>query len=61
MTVSEAARLRMLEDENRQLKKLLGKKLTRSADRYAAVETLMADHGFSEGRSCRLIGVNRSA
>lgn len=75
MTVSEAARLRTLEDENRRLKKLLaesmldvsalegsvGKKLTRSVDRYAAVEKLMADHGFSERRACRLIGVNRSA
>jgi putative transposase len=30
-------------------------------DRYAAVEKLMADHGFSERRACRLIGVNRSA
>jgi putative transposase len=29
--------------------------------RYAAVEKLMADHGFSERRACRLIGVNRSA
>jgi hypothetical protein len=38
-----------------------GKKLTRSAERYAAVERLMADHGFSERRACRLIGVNRSA
>ena len=28
-----------------------GKKLTRSAERYAAVEKLMADHGFSEA-SC---------
>ena len=36
------------------------KKLNRSAERYAAVEKLMADHGFSEGRACRLIGVNRS-
>jgi putative transposase len=25
------------------------------------VEKLMADHGFSERRACRLIGVNRSA
>jgi len=25
------------------------------------VEKLMADHGFSEGRACGLIGVNRSA
>jgi putative transposase len=33
----------------------------RSADRYAAVEKLMADHGFSERRACRLVGVNRSA
>jgi putative transposase len=38
-----------------------GKKLIRSAERYAAVEKLMADHGFSEGRACGLIGVNRSA
>ena len=38
-----------------------GKKLTRSAERYAAVEKLMADYGFSERRACRLIGVNRSA
>jgi putative transposase len=30
-------------------------------ERYAAVEKLMADHGFSERRACRLIGVNRSA
>ena len=34
--------------------------MNRSAERYAAVEKLMADHGFSEGRACRLIGVNRS-
>ena len=75
MTVPETARLRTLEEENRRLKKLLaesmldvsalkdllGKKLTRPADRYAAVEKLMADHGFSERRACRLIGVNRSA
>ena len=74
MTVSEAARLQMLEDENRRLKKLLVEsmldvstlkdllgKLIRSADRCAAVEKLMADHGSSERRACRLIGVNRSA
>jgi len=75
MTVSEAARLRTLEDENRRLKMLLAesmldvsavkdlleKKLTRSAEPYAAVEKLMADHGFSERRACRLIGVNQSA
>ena len=30
-------------------------------DRYAAVEKLMADDGFSECRACRLIGVNRPA
>jgi putative transposase len=30
-------------------------------DRYAAVEKLMTDHGFSERRACRLVGVNRSA
>jgi putative transposase len=57
VTVSEAARLRAFEDENRRLKKLLaesmldvlalkhllGKKLTQSGDRYAAVKKLMAD------------------
>ncbi len=74
ITVSEAARLRTLEDEKRRLKRLLAestlnvsvlkdllKKLTRSAERYAAVEKLMADHVFSERRACRLVGVNRSA
>ncbi|RSV42333.1 hypothetical protein CA233_17475 [Sphingomonas sp. ABOLD] len=30
-------------------------------ERYAAVEKLMADHGFCERRACRLVGVNRSA
>jgi putative transposase len=30
-------------------------------ERYAAVEKLMADHGFSERRACRLVAVNRSA
>src|SRR3712207_7595952 len=29
--------------------------------RSAAVEKLMADHGFSKRRACRLLGVNRSA
>ncbi len=37
MTVSEAARLRPLEDKNRRLKDVLRKKLIRSAERYAAV------------------------
>ncbi|WP_454886631.1 transposase [Sphingomonas oryzagri] len=37
------------------------KRLTRSVDHYAAVEKLMADHGLSEPRACRLTGVNRSA
>ncbi len=41
------------------LKDVLGK--TRSVDRYAAVEKLMTDHGFSERGACRLFGVNRSA
>jgi putative transposase len=62
LTVFDAARLRALEDGSRRLKKLLAesildvsaledflaKKLTRFAERYAAVEKLMADHGFSE-------------
>ena len=40
---------------------LLEKKLTRSAERYAAVEKLIADHAFSERRARRLIGVSRPA
>ena len=39
----------------------VGKKRTRPVERYAAVEKRMADHGFSERRACRPIGVNRSA
>jgi putative transposase len=72
MTVLMAAWLRTLEDENRWLKMLLAEsmldvsalrdllgKLTRSVERYAVVEKLMADYG-SKRRACRLIGVNRS-
>ena len=38
-----------------------GKKLIRPADRFAAMEKLVGDHGLSERRACRLIGANRSA
>ena len=37
------------------------KKLTLSMDRYAAVEKLKTDHGFSERRVGRLVGVNQSS
>jgi hypothetical protein len=72
MTVLMVARLRTREDENRWLKMLLVEsmldvsalrdllgKLTRSVERYAVVEKLMADYG-SQRRACGLIGVNRS-
>ena len=69
-TVLEAARLRTLKDENRRLEKPAGswcwmcrcqrigwEKSIRSVDLYPAMEKLMADHGFSECRACRLIAV----
>lgn len=39
------------------LKDLL-RKLTWSAERYAAVEKLIANHGVSKRHACRLIGVS---
>ena len=37
------------------------KKLSRPANRFAAVYKLVGDHGFSERRAFRLVGANRSA
>ncbi|MBK9081205.1 MAG: transposase [Rhizobiales bacterium] len=70
MATSDMAKLRSLEDENRRLKKLLaermldnaalkdllGKKLSSPAARFATVEPVIADHGYSERRACRPIG-----
>lgn len=37
---------------------LLEKKLTWSAERYAAADKLIANHGVSKRRACRLIEVS---
>ena len=72
MGPSDAARLKGLEDENRRLKKLLAesmldnaalkdllsKKLRTSAARREAALRVMAEHGFSQRRACRLIEVD---
>ncbi|QDI74468.1 IS3 family transposase [Leisingera aquaemixtae] len=72
MEVSEAARLKALEDENAKLKRLLadtmldnvvlkdllGKKLTAPKERREAALTAMRDHGISQRRACRLVGVD---
>jgi hypothetical protein len=74
MTLSETARLRTLEEENRRLKKTLAeavvdnsvlkdllKKPRSPAARFATVKRVTEDHGFPEHRACRLIGVDRTA
>jgi len=81
MTVPEARRLRILEDENRRLKHLLaeamldietpkaargaegpaGKKMVGPAAKRAAVTTARTEHGLSERRACRLVGMSRMA
>ncbi|MBM2429338.1 MULTISPECIES: IS3 family transposase [Roseobacteraceae] len=72
MEVSEAARLKALEDENGKLKRLLadtmldnvvlkdllGKKLTAPKERREAALNAMRDHGISQRRACRLVGVD---
>src|SRR5579864_8745387 len=66
MEVSDAKRLKGLEDENRRLKKLLaeamldnaalkdilGKKRLKPAARRAAVARVMEQHGLSQRRAC---------
>ncbi|RZL28940.1 MAG: IS3 family transposase, partial [Sphingomonas sp.] len=70
MTVSEAARLLALEDENRRLKKLLAesmldvsalKDLLRKTDLVCRVLRYGGEADGRPRRACRLIGVNRSA
>ncbi|WP_284166165.1 IS3 family transposase, partial [Frigidibacter sp. SD6-1] len=73
MTVSDAKRLKALEDENARLKKLLAeqmldaaamkellsKKLVRPAVKRAAVAHLQARMGLSERRACQIVGADR--
>ena len=75
MTVSELRRLKDLEAENSELKRLLAdamldnaglkgllaKKLLTPAARRDAVVTLMAEHQFTQRRACRLVGISRSS
>ncbi|GGG52001.1 hypothetical protein GCM10010964_43960 [Caldovatus sediminis] len=68
LKLSEASRLKGLEDENREeaagrggngqfgAAGTAGKKLIRPAVRFGAVERVMREHGYSERAACRLIG-----
>ncbi len=74
MTVSEAKRLKALEDENAKLKKLLAeqmsdlaamkdlvlKKVVESAVKREAVTYLRAELGLSERRACHIVGADRT-
>ncbi|NVO29556.1 IS3 family transposase, partial [Donghicola sp. C2-DW-16] len=73
MTVSEAKRLKTLEDENAKLKKLLAeqmldlaamrelvfKKVVAPVAKREAVAQLRSQFGFSERRACRIAGADR--
>ncbi|HUD29503.1 MAG TPA: IS3 family transposase [Novosphingobium sp.] len=75
LEVSEAKRLRSLEDENAKLKRLLaeamldnaglkdllGKKLVTPAAKRKAVARLQAVLGMSERRACRVVGADRKS
>ncbi|MFI0397048.1 IS3 family transposase [Paracoccus jiaweipingae] len=72
LEVSEAARLKALEEENAKLKRLLadtmldnvvlkdlpGKELTTLIKRRDAALRVMRDHDISQRRACRLVGVD---
>ena len=73
MTVSEAQRLKALEQENSRLKKLLAESMLDQAAlkdlqpkvvslqaRREAVRTLMTERGMGIPRACGLVGVSRS-
>lgn len=55
MDVSEAKRLKTLEDKNTKLKSF-GKKMVTPAAKRRAVAHLMAQHRMSEQRACKAIG-----
>jgi putative transposase len=75
LEISEAGRLKSLEDENRRLKKLLAeamldyaalkgsarKKRLEPAARRDAVTRLIERYRMSRVRACRLVGLNRSS
>ncbi|XBC62753.1 IS3 family transposase [Defluviimonas sp. SAOS-178_SWC] len=75
MDVSDAKRLRALEDENAKLKRplaesmldqaalrdLLGRKLVTPAARREAVAILVESHEMRERRACNVIGTDRSS
>ncbi|MGB3317331.1 MAG: IS3 family transposase [Albidovulum sp.] len=75
LEVSDARRLRALEDENAQLKKLLaeamldnailkdvgGKKMVAPGVRRDVVAHVVAIHGVSQRRACRALAVDRSS
>ncbi|PTQ13829.1 IS3 family transposase [Sphingomonas oleivorans] len=75
MSVSDAQRLRSLEDENAKLKRLLadamldnaglkdllGKKVVTPADRRRAVAHLREALGVSERRACKIVGADRKS
>ncbi|MCG7495009.1 IS3 family transposase [Thalassobius sp. Cn5-15] len=72
MEVSDVAKLKAMEDENARLKRLLadtmldnavlkelfGKELTTPNERREAALRAMRDHDISQGRACRLVGVD---
>ena len=75
MDVSEARRLKALEDENAKLKRmladsmvdnvalkdLLGKKVVTPAAHRAAAAHLQSAYAMSERRACRVLGVDRTS
>jgi hypothetical protein len=74
MEVSDAKRLKGLKDENRRLRKLLaeamldnaavkglaGKKRLKPEARRTAVARLIKQHGLSQRRACRLVGIDHA-
>ena len=72
MNISDAKRLRQLEEDNARLKRLVGeqaldvvlkevisKKLLKPPANREAVHHILAAHGYSERRACRVIQFNR--
>ncbi|MEI6002002.1 transposase [Paraburkholderia bengalensis] len=63
MDISEARRLRQLEEENQRLKRLVEgrswKKVSSPAQRREVVQQVIEQHDYSERRACALVGLNR--